>query len=197
MYAKSSTTIANILTAAQNLFIDKNYADVTMSGIAGVAQVTKGALYHHFASKEELYQAMMLTDLAEKQRLMQSAAEYNGTCQERLHLLTLNFLRLPYEKRELMRLVRRDINIFRNPIRDALVRAYQAALPEQVEAIIKDGMRDQELSASDPRLLSWQYVAMVEVVLSQHALNILQNHTHMADYVLSLFFNGAGNHKNP
>lgn len=191
MYAKSTTTIANILESAQELFLNKNYADVTMSDIAEAAQVTKGALYHHFTSKEELYQAMMLVDLDEKRALMQTAAKSKGTSRERLHRLTLNFLNLPPAKRELMRLVRRDINIFKDPIRDNLIRAYQVALPEQVEAIIRDGIRDGELKETDPRLLSWEYVAMVEVVLNGYAQDILESNGHAADYVLDLFFNGA------
>ena len=191
MYAKSTTTIANILESAQELFLNKNYADVTMSDIAEAAQVTKGALYHHFTSKEELYQAMMLVDLGEKRALMQAAAKSKGTCRERLHRLTLNFLNLPPAKRELMRLVRRDINIFKDPIRDNLIRAYQVALPEQVEAIIRDGIRDGELKETDPRLLSWEYVALVEVVLNGYAQDILGSNGRAADYVLNLFFNGA------
>src|SRR5690606_24867934 len=104
---------------------------VTMSDIAGVAEVTKGALYHHFNSKEDLYLTMMHAYLQEIGEVMwQTAREGDATCRERLRHFTLSFLTLPAAKQELMRLVRRDINIFKNPQREKLVRAYQAALPE-------------------------------------------------------------------
>jgi AcrR family transcriptional regulator len=192
MYPKSVNTISNIFEAAQSLFVSKNYADVTMAEIAEAAQVTKGALYHHFAGKEMLYQEMMLADLQEKQALMQSAAQSEGTCRERLYRLTLCFLDLSPEKQVMMTLVRRDINIFKDPTRHKLIRAYQAALPEQVETIIKDGIRDNELTSADPRLLSWTYVSLVEVVLSGYARDVLGGDNHLiANYVLTLFFNGA------
>lgn len=191
MCAKSTTTIANILEEAKKLFVGKNYADVTMLDIAAAAQVTKGALYHHFASKEALYVAMMLAYLQEKQDLLRSAVESDGTCRERLHYLTLSFLNLSPAEQTMMKLVRRDINIFKDPIRDKLIRAYQAALPEQVEAVIRDGIRDGELVDTDPRLLAWEYVAIVEVVLSRYTQRVLGNHNHLADYVLNLFFNGV------
>jgi AcrR family transcriptional regulator len=191
MYAKSEATITNILQAAQKLFLAKNYADVTMADIALAADVTKGALYHHFAGKEALYLAMMLAEMAEKQALMAEAVASAGSCRERLHRLTLNFFNLPDEKRTLMKLVRRDINIFKDPVRDRLVRAYQAALPNQVEAIIRDGIRAGELIETDPRLLAWQYVAMVEVVLTDYARQTLGNREYMAEYVLNLFFCGS------
>ncbi len=191
MYAKSATTITNILEAAQKLFVNKNYADVTMAEIADAARVTKGALYHHFDSKEALYAAMMLVDLEAKKQLMHAAVERQGTCRARLYDLTMAFLDLSHDKRQLMKLVRRDINIFKNPVRDQLIRAYQAALPEQVELIILDGMRAGELTDGDARLLAWQYVAMVEVMLSRYVQNLLGNQQQAAGYVLNLFFNGA------
>ena len=165
-----------------------------MADIAVAAEVTKGALYHHFASKEALYLAMMLTEMAEKQALMAEAVASQGSCCERLSRLTLNFFNLPDEKRKIMKLVRRDINIFKDPMRNSLIRAYQAALPDQVETIIRDGIEAGELTGADPRLLAWQYVAMVEVVLTDYAQQTLGNREDMADYVLSLFFKGAGQH---
>ena len=137
---------------------------------------------------------MMLAEMAEKQALMAEAVASRGSCRERLHCLTLNFFNLPDEKRKIMKLVRRDINIFKDPMRNTLIRAYQAALPNQVETIIQDGIEAGELIEADPRLLAWQYVAMVEVVLTDYAQQTLGNREDMADYVLSLFFKGAGQH---
>lgn len=190
-YPKSETTIAKILAAAQPLFLSQNYADVSMDDIAEAAGVTKGALYHHFANKEALYAAMMRTVLEEKQALFRAAVESNGTCRERLLRFTQIFLELPREKRDLIKLVRRDINIFKDPIRDQLVRAYQAALPEQIEIIIRDGIQNGELAPADPRLLSWLHVAMVEVILTRYTENTLQSHAERLDFVTNLFFNGA------
>ncbi|MBI4770127.1 MAG: TetR/AcrR family transcriptional regulator [Chloroflexi bacterium] len=192
MYSKSATTIANILAAAQTLFLSKNYADVTMTEIAETARVTKGALYHHFPSKEALYLAMMHADLQEKKALLRSAVESRGACRERLTRLVETFLQLPREKRDLITLVRRDINIFKDPTRNELIRAYQAALPEQIEAILRAGLRDGELAAADPRLLSWLHTAMVEVILTHYAEKVLGSPTNMVDYAVNLFFNGAG-----
>ena len=194
MYAKSAVTITNIFEAAQALFTAKNYADVTMADIAEAAEVTKGALYHHFSSKEELYLSMMHDYLAEARSLLEAvAAESRGApCRERLRRFTLTFLQLPAERRSLMRLVRRDINVFKDPERRQLVRAYQAALPEQVESIIRDGIRDGEIAGRDARLLSWEHVAMVEVVLRPYAQRVLAGPEETADFVIGLFFDGTG-----
>ena len=192
MYAKSATTITNILKAAQALFLEKNYADVTMTDIAEAADVTKGALYHHFSGKEDLYLRMMHSYLEGMGGVLRQVAEASeGTSRQRLHQFTLTFLQLPPEKRELMRLVRRDINIFKDPQREQLIRAYQAALPEQVEAIIREAIVNGEIMAADARLLSWEHVALVEVALRPYARRVLNNHEETADFVIRLFFDGV------
>ena len=91
----------------------------------------------------------------------------------------------------MIKLVRRDVNIFKGPARDRLVRAYQAALPDQVEVIIRDGIRRGELADADPRVLAWMFVAIVEVALTPYAEHVLENQATMLDFVMGLFFQGA------
>jgi AcrR family transcriptional regulator len=191
MYSKSAATIDDLINSAQTLFLRKNYADLTMDDVAAAAGVTKGAIYHHFGSKESLYVTMMLSFLEELQALFQAAIEGGGTCKERLRRLTQVFLELPREKRDLMKLVRRDINTFKDPVRSQLVEAYHSALPEQIELITREGMQNGELPPGDARLLSWLYVANVEVILTPYAEHIFDSQKETLEFVMHLFFKGA------
>ncbi len=191
-YAKSETTIDEIITAARKMFLAKNYADVSMDDISVTAGVTKGAVYHHFESKEALYVTMMLKFLREFQDMFEAEVIKEGSCRERLHRLALFFFDLPHETRDIFKLVRRDINVFKSPIRNQLIRAYQAALPQQIEAIVRDGIRGGELAPVDPRLLSWLKVAMVEVILSRYAESIFNNANETVDFIINLLFDGVG-----
>jgi AcrR family transcriptional regulator len=47
-----------VLGAARSLFGGKGYAQTSVDEIAATARVTKGAVYHHFASKEALFRAV-------------------------------------------------------------------------------------------------------------------------------------------
>ena len=69
--------------------------------------------------------------------------------------------------------------------------AYQEALPAQVESIIREGIQRGELKGGDPRLLSWHFVALVEVTLSAYAASLFANDDGKLDCVLDLFFDGA------
>jgi AcrR family transcriptional regulator len=166
-----------------------------MDRIAEACHVTKGALYHHFTSKEELYLALMTADLARKKALFREAIAAGDTCRDRLRRLTRTFFELSREDRELIKLVRRDINVFADPARSTLVKLYQESLPDLIERVIRDGIRNGEIREADPRLLSWQFVAMVEVVLGRYADDVFVDADAKLAYVLELFFHGAANNK--
>lgn len=189
---RSVVTIGNILEATRDLFIEKQYADVTLKEIAKRAGVTKGALYHHFATKEDLYISMMHHYLDEiKESTQDNIQNSRGlSCRERLYLSLLNFLQLPDYALKVVGLVRRDNTLFKDPIRAELIRAYQVAISEPVESILADGMANGEIITADARLLSWQYIALVEVSIHPYGHEILGGPESMANFVVTTIFSG-------
>jgi AcrR family transcriptional regulator len=193
---KNAATVQRILTAAETLFLERNYADVTVSQVAAAAALTKGAVYHYFPSKEKLYLGMLYSDFEEKIRLYRrQAIELEGSCADRLRHLTGAFLSLPERKRNLIGLVRRDSDIFPPKIRAELIHAYQRALPDLVEEILRDGIRDGEIIPCDPRLLAWHFVATVEVLLTPDADQRFACDDDKLNYVLALFLGGCSRKK--
>jgi AcrR family transcriptional regulator len=55
---QSEATRAALMGAARPLFAERGYAAVATEEIVRAAGVTRGALYHHFAGKEELFAAI-------------------------------------------------------------------------------------------------------------------------------------------
>lgn len=55
---RSEATIAELSKAARRLFVAKGYAGTTLDEVAGAAGVTKGAVYHHFSGKRDLFRAV-------------------------------------------------------------------------------------------------------------------------------------------
>jgi AcrR family transcriptional regulator len=55
--ARSAATRAALVTAARTLFAERGYAEVGTEEVVRTAGLTRGALYHHFADKVELFAA--------------------------------------------------------------------------------------------------------------------------------------------
>jgi len=97
-----------ILEAAVKLFSDNGYGAVSMRSIALEAGVSKANIYHHFASKEALYRAIIDASAAELSGLVNDLAENSGPLGVRLFEFATAH-RLHMEKNALtLRLVLRE-----------------------------------------------------------------------------------------
>ena len=57
---RSATTRAALLAAARELFTEHGFAGAGREEIVERAGVTRGAMYHHFANKEDLFRAVLM-----------------------------------------------------------------------------------------------------------------------------------------
>ena len=73
---RAGTTREQLITAARELFADRGYAAVGTEEIVQRAGVTRGALYHHFADKRDLFRAVH--ERQEQQLVESIAAEIGG-----------------------------------------------------------------------------------------------------------------------
>ena len=55
---QAAATRTELLRAARELFAARGYADVGTEEIVRAAHLTRGALYHHFADKRDLFRAV-------------------------------------------------------------------------------------------------------------------------------------------
>jgi AcrR family transcriptional regulator len=65
---RSAATVAAILDAARALFATKGFGETSIDDIGARARTAKGAVYHHFHSKEEIFERVFgraLADVAE------------------------------------------------------------------------------------------------------------------------------------
>ena len=192
MQDRSLITIGKILDAARTLFINKPYADVSLKEISEKAGVTKGAIYYHFETKESLYSYMMLHYLEKIEESTRSSLEKTEgePIEVRMYVSLLEFLELPDEMIQLVALTRRNSNIFQGKERAKLIEAYQAALPNQLEVIFKEAVDQGEVVNVDPRLMTWQYFALVEVSIHPYGRKMLGGREALARFVVSSFANG-------
>ena len=56
---RAEATKTALLDAARGLFVEKGYAETSTPEIVEVAKVSRGALYHHFDDKRDLFRAVV------------------------------------------------------------------------------------------------------------------------------------------
>jgi AcrR family transcriptional regulator len=61
---RTDATRADLIEAARRLFTDKGYAATGTPELVEAAGVTRGALYHHFADKRALFEAVVEAEAA-------------------------------------------------------------------------------------------------------------------------------------
>ena len=92
---QGSETQRTLRREARKLFAKKGYAGANTNELVERASVTKGALYHHFANKRELYQAVLEDveqELVERIEAAAAAAGPGGTPWERLGAMCRAYL---------------------------------------------------------------------------------------------------------
>lgn len=73
---RSEATTGALVAAARELFASDGYAATSIEAVAAKAGVTKGAVYHHYSGKHELFAAVFA---AEHERMLETTTAAYGT----------------------------------------------------------------------------------------------------------------------
>ena len=83
------TAREEILDAAAELFTTHGYANTSTRRIADAVGVRQASLYHHFATKDDILDALLAGTVDEPLRLAAELLEENGAATARLHALVV------------------------------------------------------------------------------------------------------------
>lgn len=72
--AQSAATTAKLLELAREILKAQGYAGLALEDLAARAGVTRGAIYHHFGSKQGLFEAVLAAAHAETAGAVETAA---------------------------------------------------------------------------------------------------------------------------
>ncbi|WZO97760.1 TetR/AcrR family transcriptional regulator [Isosphaeraceae bacterium EP7] len=73
-----------LLALARTMLIEQGYAGLSMDRLAEASEYSKGTVYHHFATKEDLVTALAVQSNAQRIALFDRARVYNGRPRERM-----------------------------------------------------------------------------------------------------------------
>ena len=161
---------AQILEAAGLLFAKHGFRETQMRQVAEAADLSTGALYRYFSSKEDLFEAMIDEQRPGEQRLRDTALSGEGSAMDRLEALPLRFLDLPSSQRGFERHFRDYGEAAEVPF---LKRSLAGAVSEassEIEVLVREAKEDGDLRGDvDPAatavMIAVQIVALRFAVL--------------------------------
>ena len=94
-----------ILKAARKLFFEKGFKSITVESIAKKAELSKGAVYLYFNSKDEIYSQILLNEIDEFQRKIADLFTGDERASEMLFRLSSIYVDFFLKDRELFRIL--------------------------------------------------------------------------------------------
>jgi AcrR family transcriptional regulator len=152
-----------ILSAARDLFVKKGFAGVTLDDIASAIEFSKGTIYNHFGSKEEIYATILLEHLDILLDGLREAFDAGRNIYERVGNAMRAYVRFYRERREYFKLLF-FIDVFSDHVRipDGLlkeIRLRKLACLHELQTIIKEGFKAGEVgsghTAAQVSLVMW------------------------------------------
>lgn len=154
-----------IIEAAVEVFLEKGYEGTSMEAIAKRAGLTKGGLYHHFKSKDEILQYVNnrfrepVLEMMEKCRQSRSPTkglrkfirDYLGHWDEHTDQAAFTFLSM--------------VKVISSRDLWPIMEAYASEMASFFESMLELGVKAGELRSHDAQSRSWTLVAALDGII--------------------------------
>ncbi|WP_218958464.1 MULTISPECIES: TetR/AcrR family transcriptional regulator [Bacillaceae] len=160
-------TLKQILSVSLNLFIKKGYENTSIQDITdGLGGLTKGAIYHHFKSKEDIMVAVLnqlYKDVEDKLAAVRDDKGLNGL--EKLRQIIRVSLNHDPAQLEMMSTAP---NLLENPkiLVAQLKSVIEDSVPNYIQPIIEQGVIDGSIKTDYPLELSEMVMLLSNLWLS-------------------------------
>jgi TetR/AcrR family acrAB operon transcriptional repressor len=189
-------TRQTILNAAMNVFCKDGYANARLEDIAHGAGVTRGAVYHHFGGKPEVYTALVNERFQEVNKRIKNIALQPGTPKELLRKLMTAMLEHLENNREYRAI--QELVLFKTAYIPELEEGMRYKIQSTkdtlyfIEKIMKEGVRSGEFKENlNTRSAALGFIGLISGISSLWLLdNSLFSVKRQAETIADIFFGG-------
>lgn len=158
-------TVKLILDVATHLFAEKGYDATSLQDIINETNLSKGAIYHHFASKEEILEAIFQR-IGEENTTALAKVRDDETLNGLDKLRAIFKAALFHSNQSLMLTV--TPCLLDNPrfLAMQIAQLYQIVVPEFIQPILQQGIDDGSIQATTPNELAEAIMVLSNVWLN-------------------------------
>ncbi len=185
-------TVQLILDAAYRLFMEKGYERTSIQDIIDqLGGLSKGAIYHHFKSKEDILIAVSDRMTAESDQMLAAIRDRSDLCgKEKLKTIF---------KESINRPVQNDIftvvpNFHNNPrlLFSLLHETIEEVAPDYLLPIIKEGISDGSIETDYPEQLAEMILLVANVWMNPMIFDDSEEDSYCKFMILSQMLQGFG-----
>ncbi len=144
MPASDTGLSEKILQTAKSLFVQKGYHGMSMREVSEALGVSKAALYYYYQDKEQLFLAILDSDLEASSAALNDIIARPVSSRERIQLFVEYILQQPPVNRAAIRLASQEIGQLGEEARSRFGAVYQANFIDKIAGILQKGMDDGE-----------------------------------------------------
>ena len=181
-------TKKHIIETARRLFSEYSYLGVSMNDIAKKLNITKAALYYHFAGKVEIY-IKVLDEVFDNLTLSITEALNEKTTDKKLRKLIKNYLDFGFKEKNLIKAL-----MFKLSPGDSQIKKYIIQLREQtadlIQPLIKEMIASKKLTHKvDSKLATSLLTGMMDGLLLEYSfLNKKVDSEKVSDQIVAMLF---------
>jgi len=150
-----------ILATAKTLFSQQGYHGLAMRQISESLGVAKSALYYHFKDKEELFLAILESNLDEMEAALIQIQAQTITPSQRIQLLVEYILSQPAEQRAIIRLASQEMVQLSAATRQSFNQIYRKKFIDRIQLLLQSGMESGDFKRLDPEIATWVLLGMM------------------------------------
>ena len=150
-----------ILATAKSLFIQHGYHGLAMRQISEAIGVSKAALYYHFKDKEDLFIAILSSNLNELERAIDLIQSRQISCSEQIVLFGEYVLNQSAEERAIIRLGSQEMAHLSAIARQNFNKTYHDQFTGKLQNIFQDGIAKGEFRPIDPGIATWALLGIM------------------------------------
>ena len=182
-----------ILRHAEALFAEQGYNAVSIRDIAQATGLSHGAIYHHFASKEDLFGQLIEDSVRCLVEALRQAAgpPESGTTRERVHRLCQTFVELGVKRREMFMHIQRDLSHVDYERVQRVMRCVREDLVGEFDSVLRDGIVRGEVRELDTHTAAVALMGMLNTTFHPATTGPASPDERL-DFVIDLFFDGVG-----
>ncbi|MEL6525329.1 MAG: TetR/AcrR family transcriptional regulator [Chloroflexota bacterium] len=164
-----SDTYAHILMTASALIAKQGFAETSMNDIVRASGLSKGGVYWHFKSKDDIIQAIVNHIFEQQMMFLKKTLSAEGSAIDRIkHLLQLVATSVNDAETavpssiDIYALVLRNDNLLHN------LRTYFEQYQQLLTQLITQGIEEGELATDNPKQIAMVFISTIEGILLLH-----------------------------